>query len=220
MAKCRTCQIEILDDTEVCPLCKSILEPTDPVENMYPDLRIKMMKMTLFSNIYLFLAICCEAVLIAINILTKNQIWWSAIPGLVLLYFYFVIRYAIRGKSGHRAKISSLTILAVASTVAIDMVSGYRGWSVEYVIPFGIVIVDFIILICMRINRRNWQSYMMWQVLMMLCSIIPILLYFAELEENRYLVFLPMMISVALFLGTLIIGDRRARTELKRRFHV
>ena len=26
--------------------------------------------------------------------------------------------------------------------------------------------------------------------------------------------------SAALFLGTLIIGDRRARTELRRRFHV
>ena len=44
-------------------------------------------------------------------------------------------------------------------------------------------------------------------------------LYRKELEHNAYLAFLPLAASAAIFLGTLIIGGRRARTELARRFH-
>ena len=220
MAKCRKCNLEVLDETEVCPLCKSILEPTDPVENMYPDVRIHVRRLTLVANVYLFLALCTEAVLICVNVLDSSQIWWSVISGLALLYGYLVLRYAILGKSGYRSKIVVLTVLAVLSAIAADMVIGYQGWSVDYVLPAGIVLVDIIVLGCMYFNRRNWQSYMMWQVVMILCSLIPLSLYLAQLENNPYLAFSPIVTSSTIFLGTLIIGDRRARTELRRRFHI
>ena len=220
MAKCRKCNLEVLDETEVCPLCKSILESTDPVENMYPDVRIRMRRLTLVANVYLFLALCIEAVLICVNVLDSSQIWWSVISGRALLYGYLVLRYAILGKSGYRSKIVVLTVLAVLSAIAADMVIGYQGWSVDYVLPAGIVLVDIIVLGCMYFNRRNWQSYMMWQVMMILCSLIPLSLYLAQLENNPYLAFSPIVTSSTIFLGTLIIGDRRARTELRRRFHI
>ena len=220
MAKCRNCNVEILDETEVCPLCMSILEPTDAVENMYPNVRGRMHRLTLACNVYLFLAIILEAALIGINVITSSQIWWSLISGLALLYFYLVLRYAILGKTGYRSKIIVLTVITILSAIAVDMVIGYRGWSVDYVLPSGIVLVDIIILGCMFYNRRNWQSYMMWQILMILCSLIPMVLYLTELEHNPYLAFLPLAFSVSIFLGTFIIGDRRARTELFRRFHI
>ena len=219
MAKCRKCDLEVLDETEVCPLCRSILESTDDVENMYPNVRVRIRRWTLASNVYLFLAICLEAVLISVNLLTNAQIWWSLLTGLALLYIYLVLRYAVLGKTGYRSKIIVLTVMTILSAIAVDMVIGYRGWSVDYVLPLGIVLMDAIILGCMFFNRRNWQSYMMWQLLTVLCSLLPMGLYLAEMEHNPYLAFAPLVCSAALFLGTLIIGDRRARTELFRRFH-
>ena len=160
MAKCKKCRLEVLDETEVCPLCRSILEPTEPVENMYPNVRVKMRKLTMISNIYLFLAVCVEAVLICINVVSNAHIWWSIVTGLVFFYFYLVLRYTILGKSGYRSKIFVFTLITVLSAIVIDMVIGYRGWSVDYVLPAGIMLVDAIILGCMFFNRRSWQSYM------------------------------------------------------------
>lgn len=222
MAKCKNCNIEILDETISCPLCQSILEQTEELENMYPDVRLMMRKFTLFTRIFLFVALLLEAVLFTVNLVTFDTypIWWSGITGLVLLYGYVVLRYAVVGKSGYKSKVIILSLIAILAAVAIDLVTGYRGWSVDYVLPGGIIFMDIIIIGCMIYNRRNWQSYMMWQLLMVLCSIVPILLYVMQLEHNEYLAFLPMACSAALFLGTLIIGDRRARTELKRRFHL
>ena len=221
MAKCKKCNVEILDETEVCPLCKSILQPTDEVENMYPDVRHRARVLTLLCNIYLFLAICLQAFLTVVNFMRGSQIMWCVISGLILLYLYLVLRFAVLGKSGHRSKVTVLVLLAVLSAIAIDMVIGYRGWSVDYVLPAGIVLVDGIILFCMTVtNRKNWQSYIMWQILMVLFSIIPVGLYLAGLENNLYISFAPLTVSLALFLGTVIIGDRRARLELARRFHI
>lgn len=209
-----------MDETECCPLCKSILEQTEELENMYPDVRIRMRRLKLFSRIYLFCAILAEAALFCVNLLTESQIWWSAITGLAFLYFYMVLRYAILGKSGYKSKVTVLVILSILIAVVIDFVLGYRGWSVDYVLPVGILVVDAVVLICMIGNRRNWQSYMMWQILMILCSLIPMGLYIKELEQNPYMAFLSLAVSVTIFLGTIIIGDRRARMELVRRFHI
>ncbi len=220
MGKCCNCHIEILDETEYCPLCQSVLTPTDELENIYPNVRLRIRRLMLFSRIYLFVAILLEAALFAVNYLTESTIWWSAITGLGLLSGYLVLRYTILGKSGHRSKIFTLALLAILVSVAVDYVMGYRGWSVDYVLPTGIIVVDAIILGCMFYNRRSWQSYIMWQLLMLLCSLIPAILFLTGLEHNPYLAFSPLAASFLLFLGTMIIGDRRAMLELKRRFHI
>ena len=220
MSRCKQCNVEILDETERCPLCHSVLEKTVEVENMYPNVRTMTRRLALLSRIYLFVAILVEARLIYMNVLSDSEMFWSAIPGLAMLYGYLVLRYAILGKSGYKGKIIVLTLIAILMVVAIDFVVGYRGWSVNYALPSAILLVDAGILILMCINRRNWQSYMMWQIFMILCSVVPLVLYAVGIVTAPILAVLAFAFSAALFLGTLIIGDRRARTELRRRFHV
>lgn len=159
MSRCKQCNVEILDETERCPLCHSVLEKTVEVENMYPNVRTMTRRLALLSRIYLFVAILVEALLIYLNVLSDSEMFWSAIPGLAMLYGYLVLRYAILGKSGYKGKIIVLTLIAILMVVAIDFVVGYRGWSVNYALPSAILLVDAGILILMCINRRNWQSY-------------------------------------------------------------
>ena len=220
MSRCKQCNIEVLDETERCPLCHSVLEPTVEVENMYPDVRIKTRRMMLLSRIYLFVAIVTEAILMAVNYYGTFETAWSLATGLILFYGYLVIRFAILGKSGYIAKTIVLTLIAILALIAIDFVGGYKGWSVRYVFPAAIIGIDAVILLLMIVNRRNWQSYIMWQIFMILCSFVPIILYFVGIIYVPYLALAALGTSVFLFLGTVIIGDRRARVELKRRFHI
>ena len=211
MSKCRQCNIEILDETERCPLCHLVLEQTVEVENMYPNVRVMTRKLMLISRIYLFCAIIAEVILVYIN---------TVIVGLTFLYVYMLIRYAILGKSGYRSKVVVLTTIAILMAVAADFLAGYQGWSVNYALPSGIMLVDAGILVLMICNRRNWQSYIMWQIFMILCSIIPLVFSLVGIATSPLLGLITFAASVFLFLGTIIIGDRKARTELKRRFHI
>lgn len=220
MSICKKCNLEILDETERCPLCNSVLEQTVEVEDMYPNVRVMARKLMLISRIYLFCAIITEVLLVYINVVTDSEIWWSAISGLSFLYVYMLIRFAILGKSGYQSKVTLLSLIAVLMLVAVDFLYGYRGWSINYALPVIILLVDMSILILMILNRRNWQSYMMWQLFMILCSVVSLVFSLIGIATRPFMGELAFAASVMLFVGTVIIGDRRARTELKRRFHV
>ena len=127
MSRCKQCNIEVLDETERCPLCHSVLEPTIEVENMYPDVKIKTRRMMLLSRIYLFVAIVAEAVLVAVNHYGDFETAWSLVTGLIFFYGYLVVRFAILGKTGYIAKTIVLTLIAILILIAIDFVNGYRG---------------------------------------------------------------------------------------------
>lgn len=219
MGKCYHCNVEILDEADSCPLCRCVLEPSGPLEDMYPNARVRMRRLLLISRIYLFCAFLVQAILVGVNVVTDSEIWWSVITGLGLLYVYMILRYAVIGTSGHKSKILVLVLIALFLAVAIDFVTGYRGWSLDFVIPSGIILTDLLILLCMIVNRRNWQSYIMWQLFMILCSFVPAAFHITGLERYAHLAWLPLAVSAALFLGTMLIGDRRAHAELKRRFH-
>lgn len=220
MSRCRQCNIEVLDETARCPLCNTVLDETVEMENMYPDIRLKTRKLVLFSRIYLFLAVVIEMVLIDICMLSDVQSLVYIISGLVLLFGYIVIKYAILGTSGYMAKTVVLTVIAVIMLVAIDFFVGYNGWSVNYVLPSGILLIDAGILALMVINRKNWQSYLMIQIFMVICSVVVVILNVFHIVTKPVVSVMAMNTSVTLLLGTVIIGGRRARVELKRRFHI
>lgn len=220
MSRCRQCNVEILDETERCPLCDSVLEYTEEMENMYPNARVRTRKWVLLSKVYLFAAILSEAVMFGINYVDKYKIGWSLIAGMGLLYGYIVIRLAILGQAGHKLKIISLSAIGIVMMILVDFVIGYHGWSVNYVLPSCVVVLDIGIAVLMLVNRRNWQSYIMWQLLMLLVSGGMILLCFFGIITNPYVVGVAVLVTVFLFLGTVIFGDRRARVELYRRFHI
>jgi len=69
-------------------------------------------------------------------------------------------------------------------------------------------------------NRRNWQSYLSFQLAMVVFSIVPVLLSVLGLVTAPMLSYVAAAMAVFSFLGTVIIGGRRATTELKRRFHI
>lgn len=201
-------------------MCGTVLEPTIEMENMYPDIRVKSRKLVFISRLYLFLAIVVEILLVNICMLSEVQSIVYIICGLVLLFGYIVIRYAILGTSGYLAKTVVLTVIAVIMLVAIDFSVGYNGWSVNYALPAGILLIDVGTVAAMAINSKNWQSYLMLQIFMVLCSVVAIVLNLVHIVTDPIVSIMALNVSAVLLLGTVIIGGRRARMELKRRFHI
>lgn len=220
MNRCIQCNLDILDNTQVCPLCGSVVKNLSESENAYPDIRYSTRFLSLLVRIYLFLAIVLEALLIFINITSQSEILWSGITGLGLLYGYVLLRFAFLGQNGYRFKTILSVLIGLSILIAADYLSGYRGWAVTYAVPIAIIVIDCCICLLMIINHRNWQSYLSLQIFMIFCSLIMILLLLPGIVRKPQLAVVSFAASVTLFLGTFIIGDRKARIELKRRFHV
>lgn len=221
MSRCKQCDVIVRDDTEVCPLCKCVLDTDGEAENKYPDIWAKNHVLKLVIRIYLFAAIVTETVLIYLNYRYFNGIYWSVIVGVVLAYIYLTLAYTVSySRSGYRMKI----IVGVAGGIlllnVIDHVLGNNGWSIDYAFPAALLAVDVTVLFLIIFNRRNWQSYLSFQIAMILFSLIPVVLNLMGYAHVPLLANLALAVAVFLFLGTVIIGGKRATTELKRRFHV
>ncbi len=225
MSRCKQCNVEILDKTEKCPLCHHVLEQGENEgQNLYPDARVVGRKYRLFENIFLFASIVvwgiCFFINYAYNDATGGDIWWSLILGLLLFYANGLIRITILGKSDYLFKIISAIFLLLAILFEVDWLTGYHGWAINFAFPVSIISLDIGILILMLINRRNWQSYLIVQIGALVLSAIAVILIFTETITFPYLAAAASAFTLFIFLGTVIIGDQRARTELKRRFHI
>lgn len=229
MNRCRTCNVRIVDDTLICPLCNSVLvvehkagkdKTQKRKSGMYPNVRTVTRNLNFIIKLYMFLAIVLEAGLIIINYLTYNGIRWSAISGIAILYFYMTLRYSVQKNNGHKGVLFMQVIGGVIVTVFIDFIMGYRGWSVDYVLPSAILLLDLSIIIMMLVNIENWQSYILFQLLNVVFSIAILILWKTGVSHFPILTFIAAGLSTVFFIGTLIFGDRTAKNELKRRFHV
>lgn len=221
MSKCKNCHVEILDDTDICPLCRCVVEPDGlKTAEKYPNVKVREKKFALAVRIYLFLALAVEVFLVYFNASHHAGIWWSAICGGIFFYIYLVMKIGIQKNVGYRARIVFLTLFAVGLFYLIDRVMGYRGWSLNYVLPTGVIMLNVAIVLLMVVNWRNWPSYLLFQLFCILCSLLPIYLWKAGKITKPFLSELALAISILLFLGTVIIGGSKARAELQRRFHV
>lgn len=221
MNRCQKCNIIILDDTDRCPLCQHVSESDgEKVENRYPNAIEVTRKFRFVENLVLFLSILVECLLLFINYNIHTRVQWAFITGLVLVYVNVVLRMTLIGKNGYLFQALSFVALAIFLMLGIDYLTGYKKWSLDYVLPGGILVLDLALFVLTLANRNGWQSYLMPQILLIILSLVPVVLSETGVIQFPYLAWTALAASVFLFLGTLILGDRRARTELKRRFHI
>lgn len=208
----------------VCPLCNSVLEiekQDDKKDAMYPDIAMRTKIFKKFVRVYFAIAVLLEIVLVVINTLTFSGVWWSVICGAAFLYLFLTLDFSISNHNhGHMLKIAVQAIGVVLLAFSIDHTIGYKGWSLNYAMPSVIILVDIAIMILMIANNINWQAYLSLQLTMVVFGFIGVLFCFGNIINRPLLTFISVALSLILFLGTLLFGDKKAKNELKRRFHV
>jgi hypothetical protein len=134
-------------------------------------------------------------------------------------YATMVLNFVNR-ETGYLMQMFTYTIAGVFLILLLDSYTGFNGWSVDYVLPGAILLVNLVLIILMFANSRNWQGYMASQLLMLLIGIIPVVLINIGVVKHPVVSEIAVLSCIIVFLGTLILGGRTAREELKRRFHI
>nr|MBQ8252781.1 hypothetical protein [Lachnospiraceae bacterium] len=225
MRYCRQCKIKIADPTNICPLCQSVLEKTgderEKADSMYPVVGVHRKGYKLILQICAFVCFVAIIVLALVNYLTYNGVMWSIICDAGILYLLVTLRFTLfNAHEGHTMKILMQVIAVMLLTLLIDYIIGYQGWSVAYAFPVIILVADMLILILMMVNFRTWYSYILLQMAMLILSGIIGAYILLNHMGNTLLAGCAIGVSALIFLGSVCLGDIRARNEIKRRFHV
>ena len=189
-------------------------------KGMYPKIEYDPDKWKRLIHMFYLILFAAAVIVGVVNLATYSGLWWSgiAIPG--ILYAALTFRYSILKHANLGKTVMIQTVGLQALLVMIDLVLGYQGWSVNYAIPSTILFADIAIVFLILVNRLNWQSYFMYQLAITIFSFIPMILWAAGLITNPVMAIITVILSVLILTLTILLGDRRVKNELIRRFHL
>ena len=231
MNRCPQCNVILYSHPQFCPLCQCVTEEMDEKDSArarslfgenapYPNVQARQKLLRFLLKLILFVFAVAEAVMIVINYYTSAAYPWSLITGFSLLYIYLFLLYWITHDSGFAAKVGLQMLFTMVFLFVIDYWTGMHGWSLQWAIPGIILLGDGLVFFLMMLNRSRWQSYMLLLLLMGICSLAMILLFFAGRISSIVLPLICVLVTGFFFFGTILFGGSAAGRELSRRFHI
>ncbi len=218
--RCPACQVYINDDTHFCPLCGSVLEGEYQGVNTYPDVKGHKRIINLTYRIMVFIAVAASLLCVTIDFMRDYRLQWSLFVVAASLYAIYITTMFIKDNKSYKSRLFFAAVATVLFLSSIDYLVGFRRWSVNYVLPVAIIVVELFYVLMMALNFRNWQSYIILECGMVVVSLLPIVLAIAGISSQPLLGYIALGLSLFVFLGVVIIGGSRARAELSRRFRV
>lgn len=194
-------------------------EGENPSRN-YPNITKKRKMWTRIWKIVTFILLVVQAVLMALNAAFYQGIRWSFISGVGIIYILVSLYQMILHPDSLVRKLFVQTILVCLLLFGIDVALGFRGWSLEIGMPCVILSLDGIILVCMIVQFRNWQNYLLLQIFALLVSIFGVGLWYFHFNQFGILAWITFGVTAFFFAFCVFFGSAKAKNELQRRFYI
>ncbi|MCR5545059.1 MAG: hypothetical protein K6F30_01080 [Lachnospiraceae bacterium] len=218
--KCNHCGVYVLDDAQKCPLCNGVIEGQDEGIQTYPNVVDKIKKLNIIMRMLLAVWAGTFICLGVLSYYKRGALLPVVIAGASCLYFLFMIWLMTKPEAGYMKRIFGAIIVGVILVVGIDITLGFKRWSLNYVLPGGLILMDIALIILRVVNKRNWQGYMAQQLMVIFMGLLPAFFIWKGWISDPIVSVVAICESIVLFVVTLIMGGRAARMELRRRFHI
>lgn len=220
MRICRGCGVKLENDLEYCPLCDIETEKIDDDFSLdYPYVRTGFSR-RMFVKIVTFLAVVIAAISFLINHLLKTDSHWVPITVAVIFYIWLSLMNIARDTK-NPGSITLCQLLTVSGLCfIIDYFSGWKRWSVNYVIPGLIMAAAVTIVLFILIRPVKYRAYTVYQLVIAVLGALDVLLWIAGFSEIEWPVVAAAGVSTLCFSVTMVFSSVSARSELRKRFHI
>lgn len=220
MLYCTHCKLKISGERTNCPLCKMPLCSGTPCEETFPEVLPKNRSLHLFWRILLFLSIAACIICATINYSIPESGQWSlfVIAGVACMW----VSISTAVKKRHNIYKNILWQVAVISSLAVmwDFITGWHGWSLDFVIPGVCTCAVLTLSITARCMHLHIEDYLVYLLIDVLFGIVPLIFLAFNLVHFTY----PSVICVAiclLYLAALFVFEGKNITaEIKKRLHL
>lgn len=220
MRYCSHCGVKIANDIETCPLCDMQTERTDDSFSLdYPYVKSRFSR-GLLLKLITFTALVFLAVSFMVDHFVPTGSPWVFIVAAAVVYLWIsainVLRY-----TPNPASIILCQLISVGGlTFAIDFLTGYYRWSVNYVIPFLIIAASLTLTLMILIRPMKYRAFTIYQLVIAVLGTMSVLLWLLGWSRVEWPVETAAFMAILCFAVTLVFSWRRTKSELKKRFHV
>lgn len=164
-----------------------------------------------FSFLCLAVAVICGM----INIMTAGTLnwFWFAGAGCACAWLVVMVAYSKR-RNILKNEIWQLLLISVIA-ILWDRFTGWRGWSVDFILPFGVLSVQFSVPVIARVNRLKREEYLFYLVQACIAGLIPMILAWTGVVKFVY----PSVICAGISILTLAALFIFCKKDTLREFH-
>ncbi len=220
MRYCSHCGVKLANDIEACPLCDMQTEQTNGDFALdYPYVKSRFSR-GLLLKLITFTALVFLAVSFMVDHFVPTTSPWVFIVAAAVIYLWISAINVLRHTPNPASIILCQLISVGGLTFAIDFLTGYYRWSVNYVIPFLIIAASLALTLMMLIRPLKFRALTIYQLVIAVLGVMSVLLWILGWSEVEWPVETAAFISALCFLLTLVFSSKRTKSELKKRFHV
>ena len=221
MQHCDHCRIEVLETRDTCPLCGNVLPEVAEDERVltFPTVPSYLKSHTKLK-VLIFVSIVMVVISFTIYFIFPVDINWPVLFLLGLSSIWVDMIFLIQKRFHIPKKIVWQVAIISLLSIFWDWNTGWRGWSLNYVIPIlciTAILLMYSIAIIMKLGNRDYITY---ALIAALFGIIPVLFLLFDWVTVDY----PSIISIAvstIFLSAIfILQGSSIRSEFGKRMHL
>ena len=186
---------------------------------IYPE-KINSKKSNLIINILALVSIGVALLLIIINKLTTPQVPWAALANCGIIYIWLTVMYSIKKGTNIAGHVLLQTILVSIVMLYIDKKIGFNGWSIYIGIPIALIVANITMLILTIISSEKYIKYAIYQLTILLISLMPIILVVKGIIELRFWIRTTIDISILNLMITVGLCYKDIKEALIRKLHM
>jgi hypothetical protein len=218
MLYCENCNVSITSNHEKCPLCQGDAVGEPSKTNTFPIIKEKRHLINLILKISALITIVTSAISVLINLGFGGS--WSLYVIAGFITGWIVIWITVKMHGNITKNTIWLTIIISILSIIWDISTGYRGWSIDYVVPIICCFAMVEMFIVANIMKLRIEDYIVYLIIDIIFGIVPLVFFLLGIVKNIY----PSLICVAgsiISLAILIIFEGKAlKAEIVRRIHL
>lgn len=221
MQYCNHCKVSIRENSETCPLCGNVL-PSPLNKNkkkIFPNIK-PFFKKNLTMQIMIFISIISIVVSFAINIIFPSEINWLLLFLLALASVWLSLIFILKKRDNISKKIIWQVIIVTVLSLFWDWKIGWRGWSLDFVIPITYIAAMIVMYVTSKIMKLSTSHYITYGLLGSLFGIIPLLFLLLGWNKVKYPSIVCVSMSIIFLSAMIIFRGAEIKLELKKRTHL
>lgn len=221
MQHCTHCKVKLLETREYCPLCGNQLklDSDDFTHVSFPSIPsyikgIGKLKLLLFiSVVIIILSFTAYAIF-------PTDVNYPLLITLGIGSLWLDMIFLVKRRFHIPKKIVWQVFILALLSLFWDWNTGWRGWSITYIIPFLYItalLLMYVIAVIMKLNSRDYITYAFMSALF---GILPVLFILFDWVKVKYPSILSIAISSIILSAIFILQWNSIKSEFQKRMHI
>lgn len=221
---CDKCNVTVQGTMDYCPLCQNILVSDDKTgkdeKRIFPVIQTVYKQFENFFKLLILGTVAGGVISVAVNMLLPGTGMWSLFVIIGIVCFWIMLYIAIHRRFNIPKNIATQVFLISILSVFWDFITGWHGWSVDYVVPIACTIAMFSLQILGKVKKLPANEVMSCTLADACFGIIPIIFYFTGILNVSIPSIICVAVSIISLFAMFIFERKNMLLEIQKRFHI